>query len=69
MEVQTMNIAERLRTEIERLGVYRVAKDAGININVVSRFVKCEHDLSLANADKLAEFLGLELKAKKKGGR
>ena len=42
--------------------VYRIAKDSGISFTVVSRFHKGERDLTLATADKLADYFGLELR-------
>lgn len=64
-----MNIVEKLRQEIERVGVYRVAVDNGLNVANVAKFVRGERGITLENAAKVAAYLGLELKSKKGGGK
>ncbi len=53
-----------LRTAIIESGLthYRIAKDAGISPDVVTRFVTGARDVTLTSAAKVAHVLGLELK-------
>ena len=63
-------IAEVLRNAIEESGqsVYGIAKAADIPQPVLHRFYAGERDLTLATANKLAVYFGLELKPKGKRG-
>lgn len=58
-------VSETLRLELARCGQtrYAVSKATGIPESVLSRFTHGQ-PLRGANLDKLAEYLGLELKAK-----
>lgn len=62
-------LAEVLRQAIRGGGetVAAVARGAGIVQPVLYRFVKGERDLTLRTADKLARYLGLELRPKARG--
>ena len=40
---------------------YRIAKDLGIAQSQLSRLANGEHAMSIANASKVAEYLGLEI--------
>lgn len=58
-----MSIAEQLRAAIEASGTaYRAAKDSGVDVTIVQRFLNGERDLRLATAARLCEALGLELR-------
>ena len=64
-------LSESLRAAIEDSGLtmYRVAKDAGLDFTVVSRFCHGQRDIRLETADRLAEYLGLELRPVRKQKR
>lgn len=53
-----------LKAAIEQSGLtpYRIAKDTGLVITSIIRFVNGETSLRLDKADVLAEYLGLRLK-------
>ena len=53
-----------LRAAIVESGLthYRIAKDAGVSPDVITRFVTGERDIRLGTAAKVAAALGLELK-------
>ena len=58
-----MTLTDQLKEVIRDYGtVYRVAKDSGVPQPVVQRFVTDQRGISLATADRLAEFFGLELR-------
>jgi transcriptional regulator with XRE-family HTH domain len=59
-------ISDQLRDAIESSGKsrYRIAKDTGISQAILSRFVNTQCGLSLDYIDRLADYLGLELKHK-----
>ena len=40
---------------------YRIAKDSGINASQLSRLVRGERGLNLETAERLADYLGLEI--------
>ena len=56
-------ISMQLRKFMDESGcsTYALAKGSGVNIDSLYRFRRGESDLSLAAAEKLAEFLGLKL--------
>jgi plasmid maintenance system antidote protein VapI len=62
-----MNLTERLRKAIltSKQSRYAIAIGAGIDHAVLRRFVHGERDITLATAEHLAEYLGLELVSKK----
>jgi plasmid maintenance system antidote protein VapI len=57
-----------LRAAIVNSGLshYRIAKDAGITADVVSRFVSGERQLRIESAGRIAQVLGLELLPQKR---
>lgn len=61
-------VTEALRKAIDDSGstIYRIAKDSGVSFSVVSRFHRGERDVTPATADRLAEYLDLELTQKKR---
>jgi hypothetical protein len=63
-----MTITEGLLKAIEDHSdsLYRLSKDSGIDYGTLHRFTNRERTLTLDTADRLAEFLELELKPKKK---
>ncbi len=56
-------LSDQLRKAIEgvRGTLFALAIDSGISYPVLFRFVSGERDLRLATAEKLAEYLGMEL--------
>jgi len=66
MKRKAKPISDRLRQAIEASGqsVYRVAKESGVDQSILQRFLAGERMPSLPNADKLAAYLGLELRPK-----
>jgi len=56
-------MSDILRTAIGESGLsaYRIAKDTGLVVTSIIRFVNGETSLRLDKADALAEYLGLEL--------
>ncbi|MCA9120999.1 MAG: helix-turn-helix transcriptional regulator [Planctomycetaceae bacterium] len=57
-------LAEQIRQAIIDSGItqYRIAKDTGISQPLLTRFVNGDRGISLDTADKLIEYLGLELR-------
>ncbi len=64
-------MSQVLRAAIEESGLtrYRIAKDTGNTEASLSRFMAGETSLRLDKADKLAKYLGLELKPRKETDR
>lgn len=64
----TMSMTATLRRAIRDSGEtpYRIAKDAGVDQSVLSKFIHGERDLKLSTVEKLAGYLGLELRPKRK---
>jgi hypothetical protein len=48
------------------LSRYAIGREAGIDEAVLSRFVRGERGLSSASIDKLVEFLGLEVRPRRR---
>ena len=61
-------LTEALLQAIERRSesLYRLAKDSGIDYGTLHRFTNGARTLTLDTADRLAEFLELELKPRTK---
>lgn len=61
-------MTEVLKTAIERSGKtrYQISQDTGILQTSLSRFMRGETSLRLDKADVLAEYLGLELKPRRR---
>ncbi len=59
-------LVAKLRAAIVDSGLthYRIAKDAGVTADIVSRFVSGERQLKIETAGRIAEVLGLELVAR-----
>ncbi len=57
------DIQEQLRRAIKRdsRSLYALARDAGLGIGPLQRFVAREHGMTLTSAEKLATALGLVL--------
>ena len=66
-----MKATDTLRQAMERSGLtrYQISQETGIAESVLSRFASGERTLSGQNIDKLADYLGLELKPKRRKGR
>ncbi len=62
---------DRIRRAIKGTGksLYRVAKDAGIDVAPLQRFMKCEQTLRLPTAQKLCKVVGLDLRPVGRKGR
>jgi len=56
-------VSKGLREAISerRLTAYAAAKQAGVSVDAIQRFLKDERGLTLSTVDKLAEALGLSL--------
>ncbi|XZE21811.1 helix-turn-helix domain-containing protein [Pirellulaceae bacterium SH449] len=56
-------LADTIRNAINasELTLYRIAKDSGVSVPSITRFVNEERTISLETADKLCKCLGLEL--------
>jgi len=65
-----MAISEQLREAIEDSGetLYRVAKDSGVSYPVVHSFAN-GGEIKMTSADKLADYLGLELRPRRTSRR
>jgi ribosome-binding protein aMBF1 (putative translation factor) len=60
-------LSEQIRVAIDASGMsrYRVCKEIGLSQSMMSRFMSGQAGLSMEVVDKLGEFLGLEIAAKK----
>jgi plasmid maintenance system antidote protein VapI len=56
-------ISRGLRKSIEKRGLsaYQTAKQAGVSVDAVLRFMKDQRGLTLGTADKIAESLALDI--------
>jgi hypothetical protein len=63
-----MSLSDQLRKAVLNSGLtrYRVAVDAQVDHAVLRRFLSGERDIKLQTADRLAEYLGFELKKERK---
>ena len=63
------NMTDQLRKAITASGesLYMIAKNSGVDYSVLLRFTARERGITLDTAAKLAHYLGLELRAVKKG--
>lgn len=61
-----MGLNDQMRRAVKRCGQtrYAIAKETGVSESTLSRFMASGKGLSLANADRLCEYLGLTLTAK-----
>jgi len=59
------SLSQGLREAIQASGrsVYQISKEANVSQIVVSRFLSGERDIRMETADRLAEVLGLKIKA------
>jgi transcriptional regulator with XRE-family HTH domain len=64
-----VTISEQLKKAAESSGLtpYKLAKDSGVALQMLTRFLSGEREIRMSTADKLCETLGLELVPK--GGR
>lgn len=65
-----MRLSDTLREAIlsSKKSRYAIAVGSGVDHAVLRRFVTRERDIKLDTADRLAEFLGLELTRRRSGG-
>lgn len=57
------SINEQLRDAIELCGKsrYRISQESGVSQAVLSRFINGQTELTIANAEKLCQSIGVEL--------
>ena len=57
-------LSETLRQAVRDSGLslYRIAAETGLDLDVLSRFMKHQARMRIDHADRLAAFLGLELR-------
>lgn len=62
------SLSDQLKAAAEASGEswYRIAKDSGIDYGTLHRFLSGERDVRLETANRLAAYLGLELRPKAK---
>lgn len=63
--------SDRIRDLIEASGVswYRLAKDSGVSDQSIRRFMREEHNLTMASAERVLKALGRKLEIVKRGRR
>ena len=59
----------RKRIKASGLSLYRIAKDSGVNVAPLQRFMARQHGLTLDSAEKIGRLVGLELGPVKRKGR
>jgi ribosome-binding protein aMBF1 (putative translation factor) len=59
------SLSQGLRAAIQKSGrsVYQISKEANVSQIVISRFLSGERDIRMETADRLADILGLQIKA------
>jgi hypothetical protein len=71
MMTMTNNIGwnDQIRRAIRDSGLslYAVARDAGVNVAPIQRFMAGEHGMTIDSAEKVCGVVGLELRATRKG--
>jgi transcriptional regulator with XRE-family HTH domain len=67
----TKTVSDQLRDAIRgaRVSRYRIAKETGVEESALSRFVNGTRSLDLSSVDKLAAYLGLELRLTIQNGK
>ena len=67
MSKKRTDLAEQLRVEFRRseLSRFALAKRSGVSYSIVHRFIGGDRDITATTLSKLADVLGLELRAKK----
>lgn len=65
----SVKLRRAFEAAVEKHGLYRVAKDAGRNYGNLNRYLRGKAGISLETANKLADYLGLELRKKVKRKR
>ena len=65
------DLAEQLRRAIAASGLtpYRIATDAGVDRAIMTRFVNGDRGLTLDTASRIADYLGLELRSKRRSAK
>ena len=58
-------LREALKSVASEMSLEQIGRDTGINAAMLSRFVRGERSLTLPTADKLADYLKLELRPRK----
>lgn len=63
MRIKDKTISGQLRAALRgsTQSIYRISKECGIDQGTLSRFRRGQVGLSLQNADRLAQYLGLKL--------
>ncbi len=64
-------LTDQLRRAIKKDGrsLYAIAKQSGLTVSALQRFVAKEHGMTLLSAEKLVDALGLRLTLTKQKGR
>ena len=64
MARKPMSLSDQLKTIIRDSGqsLYEIAKESGVGLPVLFRFMVGQRDIRLATANKLVDYLDLELK-------
>lgn len=64
-------IAEQLRRAVQESGqsLYAIANATDMSQGILSRFMRSERTMTLDTAEKLTDYLGLELQPKKQRGK
>ena len=58
-----LNLTDAIREAIESSGQtrYQISKGSGVTQGHLSRLVRCESGCSIENAERIADYLGLEI--------
>ena len=69
-----LSISDQVRREIKKskkagLSLYRIGKVSGVSYSTLHRFKSDDHELTIANLEKVIDALGLKLELNPKRGR
>lgn len=69
MNKQGRSWNDRIRETIRASGLslYAVARDSGVNVAPLQRFMAGEHGLTVDSAEKIGRIVGLDLRPTRKG--
>lgn len=69
MATKRLNWNDRIRETIRASGLslYAVARDSGVNVAPLQRFMAGEHGLTVDSAEKIGRIVGLDLCPARKG--
>lgn len=63
------NDVVRRAVKASGLSLYRVAKDSGVNVAPLQRFMVGQHGLTLDSAERIGRLIGLEIRPVKRKGK